>query len=96
MDNLLLTNLKMNLDAMSLCDLISNQTIQYVSNGSAPQFQGSFGWMLSLNQHELCYCSGPAARFQIKCYQAELFGITSALTFLHKLQTYTNDPRHVR
>jgi len=55
-----------------------------VSDGSAPNSQGSFGWILS---HEdgtrLAWCNGAVAGYRSTSYRAEGFGILSGLLYIH-------------
>ena len=75
---------------------ISQESCLCASDGSAPQNQGAFVWVIR-NQRgqQSARCSGPAFGHNILSYQAKSYGILSLLSFLHTMnQIYVDPPRH--
>ena len=73
------------------------QTIQHhghayiTSDGSAPIFIGTFGWMCSLKHGErIAYNSGPACGLRTSSFRTEAYGLLSFLCLLQRALEYTS------
>jgi len=73
-------------------DQIQNATtVLFTSDGSAPQFVGSFGWMASLpDKTRIAYNKGPAFGSRTTSYRAEAYGMLSVLCLLLRAFEYTS------
>ena len=67
-----------------------NGSIFATSDGSAPNFVGTFGWSLSLgNGQRLAKNKGPAHGHRTTSFRAEAYGVLSLLRFLYQAFPYT-------
>ena len=70
----------------------SDGEILATSDGSAPNFVGTFGWSLSLsNGKRLAKNKGPAPGHRTTSFRAEAYGLLSLLRFLFHAFAYTGN-----
>ena len=73
------------------CTQVTTQQALYTSDGSAPNFTGSFGWVSSLPcGRRIATCSGPAFGYRTTSFRAEAYGMLSYLRLIIRACEYTN------
>ena len=75
---------------------LCNDTCLLVSDGSAHNSSGSFGWVLATQAgHRLVQCSGPAFGRKVTSFRAEGYGLLSATRFLLRMQEIYGTPDEI-
>ena len=87
----LLRNLKIHCDVFQLAQSFSESVeILGATDGSAPQFIGTFGWVLkNIDGTIIAECNGPAPGYRTSSFRTELYGLLSFLLFLQHTCVYT-------
>ena len=84
---------------ISNIDINSPIKIHATSDGSAPNFIGSFGWASKISTgQKLAHNYGPAHGFRTSSYRAEGYGLLSMLRLILRAFEYTRQPlpQHIR
>lgn len=93
----LLRHVYLQVDPFTLTDIWKDDhqaqhSILIASDGSAPDFTGSFGWTCkSAGGNSLALNYGPAPGFRTSSYRAEAHGILSAVCFLFRITEFTGN-----
>jgi ribonuclease HI len=70
--------------------IMNNPIVHCTSDGSAPQFVGSFGWVSSLQTGErIARNKGPAYGFRTSSFRAEGYGVLSYLRLIYRAFEFT-------
>ena len=89
----LLNNVKSNENIFQTVESFkaNNANLHMTSDGSAPDFIGTFGWAAKTN-HELSLATnnGPAPGYRTTSYRSEAYGLISFLLFLYHSMKYTS------
>ena len=88
----LLRNVEISSDIFSIADLINqvHSVLAVTSDGSAPNFVGSFGWAAMITTKEtIGKNKGAAPGYRATSFRAEAYGVLAVLLFIYHVYKFT-------